>query len=225
MMVGGVAALLLQMLHPAALAGVWDHSDFRSDMSGRLRRTARFLSGTTFGTTEQAMALIARVRKIHGLVSGTLPDGRPYSANDPELLTWVHVAGTWSFLRSFIRHGERLTGGECDRYFAETAVIARKLGARSVPTRQADARAYLESMRPVLAADARTHTVAARLLSQPAPNFVMEPFRALIMRAGAGLLPDWAARMHELESRRPRLVVDGSVRAVRAVARWALRPP
>src|SRR4051795_3919717 len=75
MMVGGIAGLLLQMLHPAVLAGVWDHSNFRQDMHGRLRRTARFIATTTYGASEDAHAAIARVRAIHDRVSGTLPDG------------------------------------------------------------------------------------------------------------------------------------------------------
>src|SRR3546814_1166840 len=82
---------LLQMLHPGVLAGVWDHSNFRSDMLGRLRRTAQFISGTTYGSREQALALISRVKAIHDHVHGQLPDGTPYSAHDPDLLTWVHV--------------------------------------------------------------------------------------------------------------------------------------
>jgi len=83
MMVGGVAALLLQMLHPAALAGVWDHSNFEADMLGRLRRTARFIAVTTYAERGQGEAMIARVKAIHDRVEGTLPDGRAYSANDP----------------------------------------------------------------------------------------------------------------------------------------------
>src|SRR5579863_6461558 len=83
MMVGGVTALLLQMLHPAALAGVWDHSSFRDDMLGRLRRTARFIAVTTFGDRAAAEQAIARVREVHGHVRGVLPDGTPYSATDP----------------------------------------------------------------------------------------------------------------------------------------------
>src|SRR3978361_242231 len=83
MMVGGVAGLLLQMLHPAVLAGVWDHSNFRADMHGRLRRTARFIALTTYGGRDDAEAQIARVRSIHDRVRGTLPDGTPYCANDP----------------------------------------------------------------------------------------------------------------------------------------------
>lgn len=103
MMVGGVAALYLQMLHPGALAGVWDHSDFRKDMLGRLRGTARFIAGTTYGDRAEAEALIAHVQRIHDRVSGELPDGRPYSANDPDLLTWVHVAEVSAFLAAYLR--------------------------------------------------------------------------------------------------------------------------
>ncbi|HEY0165168.1 MAG TPA: oxygenase MpaB family protein, partial [Sphingomicrobium sp.] len=98
MMVGGVAALLTQMLHPAALAGVWDHSDVRSDQLGRLRRTARFIAVTTYGRRDDAEQAIARVRAIHAQVGGTLPDGRAYRADDPRLLAWVHIAGAVNFL-------------------------------------------------------------------------------------------------------------------------------
>ncbi len=83
MMIGGVSALLLQMLHPAALAGVWDHTDFRRNMTGRLRRTANFIAGTTYGPTVEALGLIDRVRAIHDRVEGETTDGTHYSANDP----------------------------------------------------------------------------------------------------------------------------------------------
>ena len=106
MMVGGVSALLLQMLHPAVLAGVWDHSNFRADMQGRLRRTARFISVTTYGHRDDAEAAIARVRGIHARIGGTLPDGTPYRADEPRLLAWVHVTEATSFLASWRRYGE-----------------------------------------------------------------------------------------------------------------------
>jgi uncharacterized protein (DUF2236 family) len=77
MMVGGTAALLLQMLHPAVLAGVWDHSNFRADMHGRLRRTARFIALTTYGSRDEAEAAIAHVRAIHRRVTGTPPTASP----------------------------------------------------------------------------------------------------------------------------------------------------
>lgn len=134
MMVGGIAALLLHMLHPAVLAGVWDHSNFRADMHGRLRRTARFIALTTFGSRDEAEAAIARVHAIHGRVRGTLADGTPYAAQDPELLTWVHSTETWAFLKAWRRFGEpAMPLADQERYFAETAVVAAMLGAASIP--------------------------------------------------------------------------------------------
>ena len=102
MLVGGIRSLLLQMLHPHALQGVLDHSDFRADMHGRLRRTARFIAVTTFAHRDDAMAAIDRVNRIHTRVSGTLPDGTPYSATDPRTLAWVHVAEATSFLEAYL---------------------------------------------------------------------------------------------------------------------------
>src|SRR4249919_3417871 len=86
MMVGGIAALLMQMLHPRALGGVWDHSDVHEDMLGRLRRTARFIATTTYGHRDKAEAAITRVKAIHSQVRGILPDGTEYRATDPRLL-------------------------------------------------------------------------------------------------------------------------------------------
>src|SRR3984957_10793644 len=118
MMVGGVSGLLLQMLHPAVLAGVWDHSNFRSDMHGRLRRTARFIATTTYGSKEDAEAAIARIRGIHDRVRGTLPNGSAYSANDPALLAWVHVTEATSFLAAWVRYAEPgMSAADQDRYF------------------------------------------------------------------------------------------------------------
>ncbi len=125
MMVGGVAGLLLQMLHPAVLAGVWDHSNFRADMHGRLRRTARFIALTTYGGRAEAEAVIARVRGIHDQVRGVLPDGAPYAANDPSLLAWVHVTETTSFLSAWVRYAEPgMSAADQDRYFSEMARVA-----------------------------------------------------------------------------------------------------
>ena len=106
MMIGGVAALLLQMLHPAVLAGVWDHSRFRDDMLGRLRRTARFIAVTTYGDRAAANQAIAQVREVHDHIHGRLPDGTAYRANDPELLAWVHVTEATSFLAGWMRYGD-----------------------------------------------------------------------------------------------------------------------
>ena len=199
MMGGGIAGLLLQMLHPAVLAGVWDHSNFRADMHGRLRRTARFIALTTYGGRDEAEAMIARVRGIHDQVRGTLPDGRSYEANDPVLLAWVHVTEATSFLNAWIRYAEpRMTGADQDRYFAEMACVAQALGADPIPRSRREARALIRAMQPQMLCDARTRAVARLVLTQPAPSPMAEPLQALTMQAGVDLLPDWARRMHGL---------------------------
>jgi uncharacterized protein (DUF2236 family) len=224
MMIGGVAALLLQMLHPGALAGVWDHSNFREDMTGRLKGTAQFIAGTTYGGTVQATALIDRVRAIHDRVSGVLPDGRAYSANDPQLLTWVHVAEVSSFLEAYLRHlNPALSAADQDRYFAEVALIATKLGAADVPTSRAGIARYLETMRPQLVYDERTREVAHALLTQKQTP-AMTPFARLVFGAAKDQLPDWAAAMHGFRRRsltRPGLELG--VQGVGALMRWGLQ--
>jgi uncharacterized protein (DUF2236 family) len=223
MMVGGIAGLLLQMLHPAVLAGVWDHSNFRADMHGRLRRTARFIALTTYGGTDEAHAVIARVRGIHGRVRGILPDGRPYDANDPALLAWVHVTETVCFLNAWMRYAEPdMKLADRDRYFAEMACVAQGLGADPIPRSTAEVRRLIDTMRPSLLCDARTREIASLVLHQRAQSLMAEPVQALTMRAAVDLLPDWARRMHDLANPvlgRP-LVRAGTLGVARTL-RWA----
>jgi uncharacterized protein (DUF2236 family) len=224
MMIGGVAALLLQMLHPAALAGVREHSDFRGDMKGRLKRTARFVSITTYGSSEQARGQIERVRTIHERVRGSLPDGTPYSATDPDLLTFVHVAEVTSFLDAYLRYWNPfLPPDDQDRYFAETAVVARALGATGVPETRRAAKAFLEAVRPELRCDARTREVSSALLDSPESG-AAGAFQSIMLGAGIDLLPDWAARLHgfPVPTVRKPLVRVGAMGAA-TVLRWALR--
>lgn len=226
MMVGGVAGLLLQMLHPAVLAGVWDHSSFRSDMHGRLRRTARFIALTTYGGRDEAEAVIDRVRRIHDRVRGTLPDGRPYHAADPALLAWVHVTEATSFLDAWIRYAEpAMPIADQDRYFAEMATVADPLGAAPVPASRAAARRMIEERRGELVCDARTREVAALVLNQRAAKPLAEPLQKLTLQAGVDLLPGWARRMHGLPDpvlARP-LLRAGTLGLARTL-RWAFRP-
>ena len=129
MFVGGLRALLLQSLHPRAMAGVAQHSDYRNDPWGRLQRTADFLAATTFGPRTEAERAIATVRRVHTRVTGTTSDGRRYDANDPHLLKWVHIAEADSFVRAHRRFGSvRLTASDYDRYVADMAVVAEHLG-------------------------------------------------------------------------------------------------
>jgi uncharacterized protein (DUF2236 family) len=225
MMVGGVAALLLQMLHPAVLAGVWDHSSFRGDMLGRLRRTARFIAVTSYGSREDAEAIIAKVRDVHGRIRGILPDGTPYAADEPRLLAWVHVTEAVSFLDAWQRYAEPgMSLDDQDRYFAEFARIAEALGAEPVPRSRAEAGALIAEMLPELRVDARTREVAQILLNQPAPNLAVKPFQTLTFQAAIDLLPDWARRMHGL--RVPALAapaVRAGTRGIAGTLRWAFR--
>jgi uncharacterized protein (DUF2236 family) len=148
MMIGGIAALFLQMLHPLALAGVWDHSNFRQDMQGRLRRTARFIATTTYGDLAQAEAAIHKVRQIHGYVTGTLPDGTPYRADDPRLLGWVHITEAVSFLDAYIRYREpMMSRARQDAYFDQIADINTRLGAVDLPRSRRAAMAYMRDYR------------------------------------------------------------------------------
>ena len=224
MMVGGVASLLLQMLHPGALAGVWDHSDFRRDRHGRLKRTARFIAVTTYGSTDAAEGIIARVRRIHEAVAGTLPDGTAYRAGDPELLRWVHVAETWSFLAAHLRYrAPTMPRGDQDRYCAEMAIVAEKLGATEVPHTRAALDAALRRARPALRYDARTAAVAKTLLARTPDTPAAA--HALLVEGAIDLLPPWAAAMHGLN--RPMLAKPAlrlGVAGLGQLFRWALRP-
>ena len=138
MFVGGLRALLLQSLHPLAMAGVAGHSGYRGDPWGRLARTSYFLAATTFGPDAEARATIERIKGVHARVRGRTPDGRVYSAGDPHLLEWVHIAEIDSFLRAHQRHGSRpLDQAGRDGYVADTAQIARELGVVDPPRTEA----------------------------------------------------------------------------------------
>jgi uncharacterized protein (DUF2236 family) len=223
MMVGGIAGLLLQMLHPAVLAGVWDHSNFRADMHGRLRRTARFIALTTYGGQAEAEAMIARVRGIHAGVRGTLPNGDAYSANDPSLLAWVHVTEATSFLDAWIRYAEPgMSAADQDRYFVEMARIASALGADPIPRSRSEARDLIKAMQPHMRCDARTREVARLVLTQQAPSRVAEPLQALTMQAGVDLLPTWARRMHGLPAPTfSRTLIRAGTLGIARTVRWA----
>lgn len=225
MLIGGISALMLQALHPLALAGVWDHSNFRQDMLGRLRRTGQFISGTTFGSTHDANWLIDKVRTIHLQVTGTAPDGRPYAASDPDLLTWVHVAEVSNFLAAHLRYlNPELSPTDQDKYYDETAVIAERLGARNVPRSVRAIAEYLEQIRPELLCDERSREVLRILLNAPAPSLLAKPMGALMMQAGIDLLPNWASEMLGVQQTPlQRRMIRASVKRSAPVLRWAVR--
>jgi len=225
MLVGGIAALLLQMLHPAVPAGVWDHSKFQTDLHGRLRRTARFIALTTYGGRADAETAIARVRRIHDSVQGLLANGTAYKANDPSLLAWVHVTEAMSFLDAWTRYAEpTISAADQDRYFTEVAQIASALGADPVPQSRAEADDVIELMKPKLLCDRRTRQVAHLVLTEPAPSIMLEPLRMITTQAALELLPTWARRMHGMsEPSLDRWLVRFSTLGLAQTLRWIFR--
>jgi uncharacterized protein (DUF2236 family) len=196
MLAGGISALLLQTLHPSAMAGVADHSDYRRDPTGRLHRTGAFIVNTTYGSTREAEEAIAAVRRIHDRVHGVRPDGVAYDANEPHLLTWVHVAEVGQFLRSYQRYGpRRLSAADVDRYYAETAEVARRLGATGVPTSAAAVRSYYRRVRPELVATPQAIEAVGFLTEPKGTNASERSIYGFLVQAAIAVLPHWARPM------------------------------
>jgi uncharacterized protein (DUF2236 family) len=206
MALAGLRALLLQAVHPLAMAGVAEHSDFRADPWGRLFRTADYVSVTTFGTTREAQRAAARVRGIHRRLSGVEPEsGTPYRVDDPELLLWVHCCEAESFLSTTVRCGLRLGRAERDRYYAEQVTSAGLVGvpATDVPSSVTDMADYFARMRPRLRATAEARRAARFVLWPPMPTAVAlgtpaRPAWVALAAAAAALMPRWARRLYAL---------------------------
>ncbi len=195
MMIGGLRALLLQTLHPPTMAGVAEHSNYRTDPLGRLHRTGSFVGTTTFGTTEEADDAIRIVRRVHTRVKGTMADGTPYDAADPHLILWVHCTEVDSFLRARERYGaQRLSADAPDRYVHEMAVVAERLGANDAPRSRAELRATLERFRPELAVG-RQARETLRFLAWPPIALTLRPTYGVVFAAAASMLPGFARRM------------------------------
>jgi uncharacterized protein (DUF2236 family) len=152
-LVGGLRSLIVQSLHPLAMAGVAQHSDYRNRSLDRLRRTAHYVAATTFGDTETAHAAARKVKNIHRKVRGTDPvTGLPYSAADPDTQVWVHCVEWHSFLAAYRAYAGQLTEAEQDRYLHEGVRIAALLdvAAEQVPGSRAEYRDYFDAVRPRL---------------------------------------------------------------------------
>jgi uncharacterized protein (DUF2236 family) len=228
MFVGGIRALLLQSLHPLAMAAVAGHSGYRGDPWGRLQRTSYFLAVTTFGRASDAEATIQRIRAIHEQVTGTAPDGRPYAASDPHLLTWVHIAEADSFLRAHSRFGvEPLDQAGRDGYVADMAQIGARLGVPDPPRTEAELTARITEYRAELASTADARAAARFLLVNPPLPVIARPPYGLLAAAAVSLLPGWA----RWPLRLPRLpvteaaVIRPAGRAVVQAIRWATTAP
>jgi len=227
MMIGGLSALMLQALHPLAMAGVADHSSYEDDPIGRLRRTANFVGSTTFGTTAEARDSIRHVKAVHRRVRGVAPDGRTYSADDPELLTWVHAAEMYCFLEATQRFGaRRLNKAECDSYYKETAPVAIELGAEWVPSSVEEMDAYFRRIRKDLYGGAQAMAARDFLVRGVASKPEDRAVYGLIAAAGISVLPRWARAKLKIPTV-PMVdlaVVTPSARLLCVALRWAVPP-
>ncbi|MEU6282772.1 oxygenase MpaB family protein [Streptomyces sp. NPDC047028] len=227
MFIGGLSALLLQSLHPLAMAAVEAHSGFRGDPWGRLQRTSTFLAVTTYGTADSARKACERVRAVHEGVRGTTADGQAYAASDPHLLCWVHVAEVDSFLRAHQRYGaDPLDAEGCDGYVADMARVATALGVTDPPLARAQLADRMADFRAELRATDESRSTARFLLFHPPLPLLARPPYGAVAAAAVSLLPDWASSALRL----PRLPLaeDLCVRplgtAVTAGIRWAMSP-
>lgn len=196
---GGVTALLLQSLHPLAMAGVAGHSGYKGDPWGRLQRTSDYLAITTYGTIADAEATIAHVRAVHERVRGKDYRGRSYRASDPHLLTWVHAAEVWSFLAAFRAFGDgALSAADADTYVAQAGLPAAKLGVPEPPRSVAALEELLASYRPELEATPAAREAAAFLLYTPPLPVAFRPGYWTLAAGGVAILPPWARAMLRL---------------------------
>ena len=221
---GGLAALLLQSLHPLAMAGVAGHSGYKGDPWGRLQRTSHYLAVTTFGTIVDAERAIEHVRSRHRVVRGTDERGRAYAADDPHLLRWVHVAEISSFLAAFQAYAATpLSDAEADLFVHQTTRAASLLGATDLPHTVAELEQVIDSYRPELESTSAAREATRFMLLNPPVPLLLRPGYALIAAGGVALLPAWARRSLRLPLRGPGLAVASRAGSVSAsLVRWGM---
>ncbi len=224
MYAGGLAALLLQALHPKAMAGVAGHSGYRGDPWGRLQRTSLYIATTTFGTIDDATMLAEHVKVIHQRVRGKDHRGRPYRASDPELLRWVHDAEISSFLAAYQAYsGHRLSPREADIYVDQTRLASELLGATGLPRSAAELDAQMTAYRRDLEVTEAAKDVARFILRDPPVAGPLRPGYGLLVGGALAIVPPWAREMLELPLPTPLTsVARGAGLVGTAGVRWAL---
>jgi uncharacterized protein (DUF2236 family) len=228
MFAGGMSALLLQSLHPVAMAAVAAHSGYRGDPWGRLQRTSTFLAFTTFGSAADAQRAVDEVRAIHERVRGRTPSGQSYRASDPHLLGWVHATEVASFLRAYQRYGAgTLDARERDAYVAATARVGEALGVERAPRTVAELRERIDAYRPELRGTPQARAAARFILLEPPLPWPARAPYGLLAATAVALLPSWAREPLGLPllPRTERWCVRPAGAAVTRAIRWAMPPP
>jgi len=216
--VGGIRALLIQTAHPEVVAGVQQHSRYRTDPLGRLTRTSFFVTATTYGALPEVEEAVGLVRAAHRRVQPRSERGRPYSADDPALAAWVHNVLTDSFLAAYQHFGPaRLTTAEADRFVVEQARIGAMLAAAPLPDTAASLAAWL-STHPEVAASQAQAEVLAFLRRPPVPFGPGLGYR-LLFGAALATIPSPLLQTLRLEVSEARARVGATGLAA---LRWAL---
>ena len=216
LLVGGLRALICQSLHPLAMAGVAQHSRYKSQPLSRLKRTAEYVATVVFGDTDSAERAALGIRKVHEKVRGTDPvTGRDYYANDPELLLWVHCVEIHSFLAAYRAYGGRLSGEEQDRYLAEQVAVAEIIGIErdSVPASRAEYRDYFDSVREELCCSEHSRDAIDLVVSPPLVREML-PFHVPLRILGAAavaITPRHMRRLAGIERSAPTYAFAGAV--------------
>lgn len=201
MYIGGIAAVLLELGEPRVRHGVWDHTSFRRDPATRMRRTGLAAMITVYGARSEFEALADRVNRLHARVQGKTEDGRPYAANDPELLLWVQATASWAFLEAYHRHVARLGRADRDRYYAEARAGAALYGVAAPPTSEAEMQALFARMLPRLEPSPVIGELIAILRTADILPRPLRRLQKLGVRAAIDLLPAAMRRQLGLAAR------------------------
>jgi len=197
--IAGLRSLMMQALHPLAMAGVDQHSGWRQDPVGRLAATSAYVTIISFGERAAAERAAARVRRIHTHVRGVDGvTGRRYEASDPALLLWVHAALVESALAARALFGTPLPAPDADRYVAEMVVAAELVGvpAGLAPSSMAELDGYLASVRPELRRTPAASESMAYLLDPPGLDEEIAEIWQDVRYGAVAALPDWAREMY-----------------------------
>lgn len=205
MFVGGITAVILELAEPRVRDGVWNHTTFRTDPMGRLRRTGLAAMVTVYGPRSKAEAMIAGIRRMHGKVSGVTEEGFTYNANDEELLNWVQATASYGFLEAYCQLVKPLSAEEKDTVYREGAIASNLYGAVGAPDSVSAQGAMFEQMRSKLKPTAIIEEFLDLMLSTPVFPLLLRPYQHLLVRAAVGILPQETRQYLKLDTPRWRL--------------------
>ena len=223
----GLGAIVMEVLHPSVMDGVFTQSSYRTQPTRRAQETLGYVLRTTFGNTEAATALVGRVKRIHSRVGGTRADGVAYQALDPDLVAWVHTCIPWAIMTAYDRYARPLSTAEKDRYLREQALVGRMGGAEWVPESVAELDAYVERMRPLMAMNEQTRSFIGFMVGDTEGEFRVgrrqQLERRLALAASMALMPAWAQHLTGTYLPAPvrRLYGEPSTRLQGRVVAWA----